>query len=98
MLRNQEQAVLEQADADIGAVLFAAALLVERGEDRDHAEHAAHVVVRRRTDALRLLLGSGHGGKARHHLHHLVQRRTMLIRTGQKALVPGNDQVRIFFA
>ena len=51
VLRHQEQAVFEQADADVGALVralllpCAAALLVERGEDRDHAEHAAHDVV-----------------------------------------------------
>ena len=95
VLGDQEQAVLEQPDADVGAVLLAAALLVERGEDRDRAEHAAHDVVGGGADALRLLARAGHGGEPRHHLHDLVERRAVLVRTGEKALVAGDDQMRM---
>ena len=95
VLRHQKQAVLEQPDADVGAVRAAAALLVECGEDRDRAEHAAHDVVGGGADALRLLLGPGHHREPRHHLHHLVERRAMLIGTGQESLVPGDDQMRM---
>ena len=98
VLGNQKQAVLEQPDADIGAVPLAAPLLVERGEDRDRAEHAAHDVIGGGADALRLVARPGHGGEARHHLHDLVERRAMLVRTGQKALVTGDDQMRVFAA
>jgi hypothetical protein len=84
VLRDQEQAVFEQADADVGAIArsLGAALLVERGEDRDRAEHAAHDVVGRGADALRLFLSAGHRGEPGHHLHDLVQRRTVLVRAG----------------
>jgi hypothetical protein len=37
----------------------------------------------------------GHGGQPRHHLHHLVERRAMLIGTGQKTLVATDDQIRM---
>ncbi len=75
-----------------------AALLVERGENRDRAEHAAHDVVGGRADALRFCRRAGHGGEPRHHLHDLVQRRPMLVGTGQEALVSADDEMRIFAA
>ena len=101
MLGHEKQTVLEQADADVGSLvlsLAAAALLVERGQNRDRAEHAAHDVVGGGADALRLFLRAGHGGEARHHLHDFVERRAMLVGPGQEALVSADDQIRIFAA
>jgi len=41
---------------------------------------------------------AGHGGKPGHHLHDLVERGAMFVGAGQKSLVAGNDQMRIFLA
>ena len=95
VLRDEEKAVFKQSNADVGP-FSAAALLVQRGEDGDRAEHAAHDVVGRRADALRFVHGAGHGGEPRHHLHDLVERRAMLVGTGQKTLVTCDNQMRIF--
>src|SRR6267143_3437667 len=56
VLGHQEQAVFEQPDTNIGA-RGTAAFLVERCENRDHPEHAAHDVVRRRTDIMGGMFG-----------------------------------------
>ena len=95
VLRDQEQAVLEQPDADVGTPGLAAALLIERRENRDRPEHAAHDVVGRRADALGLRHGAGHGGEAGHHLHDFVEGRAVLVRTGQETLVTRDDQIRM---
>ena len=38
----------------------------------------------------------GHRREPRHHLHDLVERRPVLIGAGQEALVPADDEMRIF--
>ena len=45
-----------------------------------------------------LSLRAGHRGEPRHHLHDLVERRAMLVGAGQKSLVAGDDQMRMFAA
>jgi len=47
---------------------------------------------------LRLVARAGHRGEAGHHLHDLVERRAMLIGPEQKALVAGDDQMRMLAA
>jgi len=39
---------------------------------------------------------AGHGGRPGHHLHDLVERRAVLIGTGQKSPCVGDNQMRIF--
>jgi hypothetical protein len=61
----------------------------------DGAEHAAHDVVDAGAGAQRVARAAGHVGQAAHHLHHLVQRRAVLVGPGQEALVADVDQPRV---
>jgi hypothetical protein len=93
VLGDGEEAVLEEPDADLPALAGRGAL-EEGGEDADDAERAAHDIGHRRADTQRPLARAGHIGKSAHHLHHLVERRAMLVGTGEEALMRGDDQPR----
>ena len=61
----------------------------------DSAEHAAHDVVDAGAGAQRVTRPPGHVGQAAHHLHHLVQCGSVLVRAGQKAFVADINQARV---
>ena len=58
-------------------------------------EHAAHDVDDRRAGAQRLARRPGHVGEPGHELHHLVERRAVLVGAGEKALERAVDQARV---
>ena len=60
--------------------------LAQRRLDADHREHAAHDVDHRGAGAQRLARRPGHVSQARHELHHLVERRAMLVGAAEKSL------------
>ena len=94
VLGHQERAGLEQARLDAMA-LAGLAPLEQRGQDRDHAEHAAHDVVHRSARAQGAPLQAGHVGKAGHHLDDFVERGAMLVGSLEKALRRHVDQARV---
>ena len=94
VLRNEKQTIFEQADSNIGTT-STTTFLIERGQNGDRAEHASHDVVGGGADTLRVFTRSGHGGEPRHHLHDLIERRAMLVRSGQKTFVPADNEVRM---
>ena len=53
--------------------------LAQRRLDADHREHAAHDVDDGRSGAQRLARRPGHVSKPGHELHHLVERRAVLV-------------------
>ena len=67
----------------------------KRRQDADHPEHAPGDVDHRGARAQRPTGRSGHIGQAPHHLGDLVQRRAVLIGTGEKPLGRTGDQARI---
>ena len=64
----------------------------ERG---DRGEHAAHDVVDAGAGPQRIARPSGHVREAAHHLHDLVERRAVIVRPRQEALVAHVDEPRV---
>ena len=69
--------------------------LLQRQHRAEGAEHAAHDVDHRGAGAQRPARRTGHVGEPAHHLHDLVERRPLLVRSGQEALQRAIDQPRI---
>ena len=69
--------------------------LAQRRLHRDHAEHRAEDVDDRGAGAQRPARRAGHVGEAGLELHHLVQRRAVLVGAGEVALQRQVDQPRV---
>ena len=94
MRGHQERRALEQRAAD--ALTLAGGLaLAQGGLHRDHAEYGAEDVDDGGAGAQRLAGRPGHVGQPDVELHHLVQRRTVLVGACQVALEGEVDEARV---
>ncbi len=91
VLHHQKRGGFEQRGFDRLAAAGALAL-AQRRLDADHGEHAAHDVDDRRAGAQRLARRPGHVSEPRHELHHLVERRAMLVGAAEEALERAIDR------
>ncbi len=94
MLAHQEHHRLEQRAFNQPALTRALALL-QRQHRAEGAEDAAHDIDHRGAGAQRPAAGPGHVGEPTHHLHDLVERRPLLIGSGQEALQRTVDEARV---
>ena len=75
---------------------FACAMApLERGQNTDHSKHAARDIDDGGAGAQRLSRRPCHVGEPSHHLSHLVQRDTLLVRSGQEPLRGTINEARI---
>ena len=85
VLGHQKDVVFKQRALNLLAAAGAVRWMVALGQCRhgtDSAEHAAHDVVDAGAGAQRVTRPPGHVGQAAHHLHHLVQCGSVLVRAG----------------